>query len=231
MSGKLQLERRPCERQSCALFGQVHARCKAHAKGPRPCGMFPMHGQLVCCRHGGKAPNSIAFAKRRQALDAVRTRVSRIVAYDGDDVTSPEEGLLMKSSCLVGPAGHSEPPQPVPAAATPGGLPSFCQRVKVTSGRRLLDIQPSLFRHPRQGLADGRRLALDGLLDAGHGQAVPNAQVGKMRSTTFRSMELSSVSWSSSAVTLPSGWLVSTSCPTLPRRCGLGRSPAGPSRR
>src|ERR1019366_1387180 len=94
--GKLQLERRPCERQSCALFGQVHARCKAHAKGPRPCGMFPMHGQLVCYRHGGKAPNSIAFAKRRQALDAVKSHVSRIVAYDGDDVTSPEEGLLME---------------------------------------------------------------------------------------------------------------------------------------
>jgi hypothetical protein len=56
--------------------------------------MFPMRGQLVCYRHGGKAPNSIAFAKRRQALDAVKSHVSRIVAYDGDDVTSPEEGLL-----------------------------------------------------------------------------------------------------------------------------------------
>jgi hypothetical protein len=37
MSGKLKLERKACERQSCALFGQVHARCKAHANGPRPC--------------------------------------------------------------------------------------------------------------------------------------------------------------------------------------------------
>jgi hypothetical protein len=92
MSGKLQLERRPCERQSCALFGQMHARCKAHAKGPRPCMMYPMHGQLVCYRHGGKAPNSIAFAKRRLIFDAVKSRVSRIVAYDGDDVTSPPEG-------------------------------------------------------------------------------------------------------------------------------------------
>jgi hypothetical protein len=55
-----------------------------------------MRGQLVCYRHGGKAPNSIAFAKRRQALDAVKSHVSRIVAYDGDDVTSPEEGLLME---------------------------------------------------------------------------------------------------------------------------------------
>jgi hypothetical protein len=53
-----------------------------------------MRGQLVCYRRGGKAPNSIAFAKRRQALDAIRTHVSRIVSYDGDDVTSPEEGLL-----------------------------------------------------------------------------------------------------------------------------------------
>jgi hypothetical protein len=58
--------------------------------------VFPMHGQLVCYRHGGKAPNSIAFAKRRLIFDAVRSRVSRIVAYDGDDVTSPEEGLLME---------------------------------------------------------------------------------------------------------------------------------------
>jgi hypothetical protein len=52
--------------------------------------------QLVCYLHGGKAPHSIAFAKRRQALDAVKSHVSRIVAYDGDDVTSPEEGLLME---------------------------------------------------------------------------------------------------------------------------------------
>jgi hypothetical protein len=58
--------------------------------------MYPMHGQLVCYRHGGKAPNSLAFAKRRQALDAVKSHVSRIVAYDGGDVTSPEEGLLME---------------------------------------------------------------------------------------------------------------------------------------
>ena len=96
MSGQLKLQRKPCERPSCALFGQVHPRCKAHAKGPRLCVMFPMHGQLVCYRHGGKAPNSIAFAKRRQALDAVKSHVSRIVAYDGDDVTAPEEGLLMQ---------------------------------------------------------------------------------------------------------------------------------------
>jgi hypothetical protein len=58
--------------------------------------MFAMRGQLVCYRHGDKAPNSITFAKRRQALDAVKSHVSRIVAYDGDDVTSPEEGLLME---------------------------------------------------------------------------------------------------------------------------------------
>jgi hypothetical protein len=80
MSGKLKIERKPCERPNCALFGQVHPRCKAYA----------------CYRHGGKASNSIAFARRRQALDAVKSHVSRIVAYDGGDVTSPEEGLLME---------------------------------------------------------------------------------------------------------------------------------------
>ena len=119
MSGKLQLERRPCERQSCALFGQVHARCRAHAKGPRPCLINPMHGQLVCYRHGGKAPNSIAFAKRRQALDAVKSHVSRIVAYD-DDVTSPEEGLLMevKWSGQVATCPHLHGPVQVRASTT-----------------------------------------------------------------------------------------------------------------
>jgi hypothetical protein len=44
-----------------------------------------MHGQLVCYRHGGNAPNSIAFAKRRLIFDAVKSHVSRIVAYDGGD--------------------------------------------------------------------------------------------------------------------------------------------------
>jgi hypothetical protein len=55
MSGKLKLQRKPCERPSCALFGQVHPRCKAHAKGARPCMMYPLHRQLVCYLHGGKA--------------------------------------------------------------------------------------------------------------------------------------------------------------------------------
>jgi hypothetical protein len=55
-----------------------------------------MNGQLVCKNHGAKTPAALATGRQRLAMREVLSRSSRIVAYDGDDPQTPEDGLLFQ---------------------------------------------------------------------------------------------------------------------------------------
>ena len=90
----LHLIKPTCEREGCPLEGQQHPRCRAHNRKGKPCGIAPLAGQLVCKMHGGKTPGAEEAGQTRQAIAQAMTLASRIVAYDGDDPETPEEGLL-----------------------------------------------------------------------------------------------------------------------------------------
>jgi hypothetical protein len=57
---------------------------------------WPMSAQLICRMHGGMQQSSRDKAQRLIAEEKIKTRVSRIVAYDDMDTTTPEQGLLME---------------------------------------------------------------------------------------------------------------------------------------
>jgi hypothetical protein len=78
------------------MFGQPHDRCKAHNRFKQPCMQYPMSAQLVCKAHGGLSPAGIAKAQRLVAEVELKSRVSKIVAYDDLKASTPEEGLLME---------------------------------------------------------------------------------------------------------------------------------------
>src|SRR5579884_3711560 len=66
-------------------------RCKAHSKRTGlPCRRPPMRGQVVCERHGGRAPQNLAAAKRRLAE-------TEIVAHLGVEVDTDPWALLTKA--------------------------------------------------------------------------------------------------------------------------------------
>jgi hypothetical protein len=54
-----------------------------------------MDGQLVCFVHGGNQKSGKAKAQKLIAQHEMRTRGSKIVAYDDLATATPEEGLLM----------------------------------------------------------------------------------------------------------------------------------------
>jgi hypothetical protein len=98
VGSRLRLVQPLCTRQACPLFGQSHPRCKAHAKRTdlAPCMNWPMSAQLVCDKHGGRQKSAVAKADKLVAQHEMRTRDSKIVAYDALDPSTPEEGLLME---------------------------------------------------------------------------------------------------------------------------------------
>ncbi|UUW88450.1 hypothetical protein [Pimelobacter simplex] len=54
-------------RPPCDRCGQVHTKCTAHSKRHKgPCGAQPVKGQEVCAAHGGKSPQAVAAAARRE---------------------------------------------------------------------------------------------------------------------------------------------------------------------
>jgi hypothetical protein len=95
---ELRLAQPLCKRPDCPLFGQPHPRCRAHAKknGAGPCMAYPVSAQLVCRMHGGMQKSARDKAQRLIAEDKIKSRVSRIVAYNELDRATPEEGLLME---------------------------------------------------------------------------------------------------------------------------------------
>lgn len=62
--------------KSCAKCGQPHVKCTGHRKADgAPCGQPRMAGQLVCRKHGGKAPQALAAAARRVEDEVARAAV------------------------------------------------------------------------------------------------------------------------------------------------------------
>lgn len=61
---------RPCD------CGKPHPRCRGHRANTNytePCGLVPVNGTGLCRKHGGRAPQAMAAAKRRNdKLDGIR---------------------------------------------------------------------------------------------------------------------------------------------------------------
>lgn len=53
-----------------------------------------MKGQFVCRLHGGGNPQAVARGVKREALIEVNRRAAALVAFNGDDQETPEQGLL-----------------------------------------------------------------------------------------------------------------------------------------
>lgn len=89
---------------SCDQCGQPHVRCSAHTKAGNPCGQPRMSGQMVCRKHGGKAPQNLAAAERRLAE---REAMKALESFDLDLIreVNPLDALLgelYRTSAFVG---------------------------------------------------------------------------------------------------------------------------------
>jgi hypothetical protein len=74
-------------------------RCTATSKTTgQPCGAYAIHGGFVCGYHGGKAPQTVAAAKRRlvEMVDASLRYINR--ALETDETCDP---VAMKAAQLV----------------------------------------------------------------------------------------------------------------------------------
>lgn len=60
---------------ACDRCGLPHERCAGHNRANKPCGLWPLAGQRVCDRHGGKSPQALAAAERRQAEAAAEETI------------------------------------------------------------------------------------------------------------------------------------------------------------
>lgn len=81
-----------CPRPECG--GTTHQRCIAHkqpSRGGGPCNSFPMKGQNVCDRHGGKAPQNLAMANQRTAAAAMNKAVQ---IFGIPRQVDPAQGLI-----------------------------------------------------------------------------------------------------------------------------------------
>lgn len=78
--------------KSCSKCGEPHVKCTGHRKADgAPCGQPRMAGQLVCRKHGGKAPQALAAAVRRvQEAEAKAAVVTLGLPVD----ISPSDALL-----------------------------------------------------------------------------------------------------------------------------------------
>lgn len=68
----------PVPDPTCAKCGEVHVKCAAHRLDGKPCLGMPMLGGPVCRKHGGKAPQVQAKAKRRLALAEAMGELDRL---------------------------------------------------------------------------------------------------------------------------------------------------------
>lgn len=64
----------------CKRCGEVHKRCKAHARTGKPCSRMAMHDQLVCDRHGGKSPRALAAVAERRAIQIAQGEAGELIA-------------------------------------------------------------------------------------------------------------------------------------------------------
>ena len=68
------------------MSNPVH--CNATTRSGRPCGNHPVRGATVCRMHGGRAPQVVAAANRRIALQAITAegaRLGRIIDITPND--------------------------------------------------------------------------------------------------------------------------------------------------
>lgn len=84
----------------CERCGLPHERCTAHNRAGQPCKKWPMKGQTVCKNHGGKAPNSLAAAEKRQAQE----RAAKQLATLGEPIDTDPVQALHDMICWS--AGH-----------------------------------------------------------------------------------------------------------------------------
>ena len=99
---------------ACAKCGKLHVRngrptCTGHGSGisrpdrkGEPCGAFPMHGQHVCGKHGGRAQQSKAAGERQQQEDAGRRMCAK---WSIPIETDPTGAILGRIAAY---AGHVE---------------------------------------------------------------------------------------------------------------------------
>ena len=84
----------------CPKCGQEHdpRRCIGHSQG-RPCKLFPVKGAKVCHKHGGRAPQVKAAAKRRlQAKSAERA----VITFGLPRQIDPHSALLEELHRVAG---------------------------------------------------------------------------------------------------------------------------------
>ncbi|WP_370297500.1 HGGxSTG domain-containing protein [Cellulomonas sp. HD19AZ1] len=67
----------------CDKCGTPHARCTAHTRRGAHCGQPRMAGQRVCRLHGGKSPQALAGAERRQGEERARRALGSFGAPAG----------------------------------------------------------------------------------------------------------------------------------------------------
>jgi hypothetical protein len=77
-------------------------RCRAHSRGGKPCGLYPIRGGLVCHKHGGSAIQVKRAARQRllEAADPAAARLAQLV--DSED----EAIALYASKALLDRAGY-----------------------------------------------------------------------------------------------------------------------------
>lgn len=73
-------------------------RCSAHRTDGQPCGAWAMHGTTVCQKHGGRAPQVRAAARRRLVADAA-TRLGLPVETTAADALA--DGLARANGLVI----------------------------------------------------------------------------------------------------------------------------------